>query len=477
MSRHETERSGSSATQGFGERFDQTRFLKLHDFTRRHPSMRRIGRTSTWTTKLLYRPSVLGNRPARMSTNSLKRSATVDRDISPPTKRKVTASTTSMAAANFFKSASEKTKEPEAVTFKIINETVLKAQHGGPVTTVAAYPRPVKIAAFDLDDTIIATASGNRFAKNESDWRWWHPSVPSKLRKIHSEGYAVVFISNQAAVSLKSDPKLPNGMRSLNNWKAKVTNVLTTLDLPITVFAATGHDLFRKPRPGMWEKLLESYALADGGSVDLTHSIFVGDAAGRAGDKSRKVKKDHSCSDRDLAANVGIAFQTPEEYFLGDEPKPFERNLNPSEYLDVELTTDTEVSPLVFTKKHDVEIVLFCGSPGAGKSTFYWTFMQPLGYERVNQDLLKTRDKCIKVATQHVEDKEAVVVDNTNADKDTRALWIKLATKLNVPIRLVHFTASAKLCEHNDTVRALTGDLVGCSSSSSCTQGQRPAYY
>ncbi|GAB7330138.1 hypothetical protein MBLNU13_g01816t1 [Cladosporium sp. NU13] len=397
-----------------------------------------------------------------MSQISLKRSTTADRDISPPpAKRKVTTTTTtSKAAANFFKPASQKIKEPEAVKFQIIEETVLKAQHGDPVGVVAAYPKPLKIAAFDLDDTIIATASGNRFAKDASDWKWWHTSVPAKLKQLHSEGLAIVFISNQAAVSLRSDTKTPNGMKSLNNWKAKVTNVLTTLDLPITVFAATGHDRFRKPRTGMWEKLLEGYGLVEEGGVDLTGSVFVGDAGGRAGDKSRKIKKDHSCSDRDFAANVGIAFHTPEEFFLGDEPKPYERLLNPSDYLNVELTTDTEVSPLSFTKKNDVEIVLFCGSPGAGKSTFYWTSMAPLGYARVNQDLLKTRDKCIKVATQHVEDKQAVAVDNTNADKETRAIWVKLAAKLNVPIRLVHFTAPPKLCEHNDTVRALTGDLM-----------------
>jgi bifunctional polynucleotide phosphatase/kinase len=44
----------------------------------------------------------------------------------------------------------------------------------------------------------------------------------------------------------------------------------------------------------------------------------------------------------------------------------------------------------VFSKTHAQEIVLFCGSPGAGKSTFYWKHLEPLGYERVNQDLLKT---------------------------------------------------------------------------------------
>jgi predicted kinase len=46
-------------------------------------------------------------------------------------------------------------------------------------------------------------------------------------------------------------------------------------------------------------------------------------------------------------------------------------------------------------------------------------------------------------------------LDNTNADPETRAVWVNLARKFEVPIRCVLFTASAKVCEHNDTVRAL----------------------
>ena len=41
-------------------------------------------------------------------------------------------------------------------------------------------------------------------------------------------------------------------------------------------------------------------------------------------------------------------------------------------------------------KKNPLDIVLMCGSPGSGKSTFYWTKMKPLNYERINQDRLKT---------------------------------------------------------------------------------------
>lgn len=47
-------------------------------------------------------------------------------------------------------------------------------------------------------------------------------------------------------------------------------------------------------------------------------------------------------------------------------------------------------------------------------------------------------------------------IDNTNADPETRAIWIKLAKTFGIPIRCVHFAAPTRLCEHNDTVRALS---------------------
>jgi len=115
---------------------------------------------------------------------------------------------------------------------------------------------------------------------------------------------------------------------------------------------------------------------------------------------------------------------------------------------------------LLFTQKHDRELVLFCGSPGAGKSTWYWTYLEPLGYMRVNQDILKSREKCMKIASQYLAQGKSVVVDNTNADVETRGLWVEKAKKLNVPVRLVHFSAPKRLCEHNDAVRALAGEPV-----------------
>lgn len=392
---------------------------------------------------------------ARMS--SLKRKCTTDRKISPPpTKRKVAATTTSKAVSNFFKPPSQ--KEPERIAFSTVADSLLVVRYQG--ATTLPRPKPVRVAAFDFDDTVIATKSGNVFAKGPDDWRWWHPTVPAKLRQLHEDGYAVVVVSNQSSIVLKPDPKKAGDMKSLSNFKSKATAVLSALDLPITVYAATQKDLFRKPRNGMWQQMLKDYELNDTTDIDHDSSMFVGDAAGREADKAAKARKDHSCSDRDFAANVGIPFQTPEEYFLGEDPKPFTRQFEPGLYLSTTLDMQTDLNPVAFTKKNELDIVLFCGSPGAGKSTFYWQHLQPLGYERVNQDILKTRDKCLKVATQLIKEKTSVVVDNTNADIEVRTAWIRLAQQLQVPIRLVHFTAPAKLCQHNDTVRALSNGLV-----------------
>jgi len=135
----------------------------------------------------------------------------------------------------------------------------------------------------------------------------------------------------------------------------------------------------------MWDQLLSDNNLSTT-DVDISHSIFVGDAGGRT--EAGRVKKDFSCSDRDMAANAGVPYQTPEEFFLDEQARPFVRTFEPAAFLEASQRTDA--SPVVFTMRNQVEVVVFVGSPGAGKSTFFWDHLQPLGFERVNQDILKT---------------------------------------------------------------------------------------
>lgn len=390
----------------------------------------------------------------------LKRVSTEDRGVSPPpVKRRQQSTITSKAVANFFTPLSK--KELEKMSWRIVNESLLIGRCQAP-KTAQLVSSGRKVAAFDFDSTLITSASGNRFGRDATDWKWWHSSVPGTLRSLHEEGYLIVVLSNQGGISLRSDSKtVKSDLKRLADFKGKVLAVSNQLDLPIGVFAATARDQYRKPRVGMWQELLRDYDLESAESIDLDNSFFVGDAGGRLGSLTDGVPKDHSCVDRDFAANIGIVFKTPEEYFLNEEPKPFVRDFDPASFIKHAAGMSTPAAaPITSLKSNPLDIVLFCGSPGAGKSSFYWKHIQPLGYERVNQDILKTREKCLKSASAFIEEGKSVVVDNTNADLETRSCWIALAKKLKVPIRCVLFTASPKVCEHNDIVRALNNGTV-----------------
>ena len=117
--------------------------------------------------------------------------------------------------------------------------------------------------------------------------------------------YHVTILSNQGGISLKTDTKgAKSDPKQLSDFKSKVGYVLAQLDFPISIYAATGKDQYRKPRAGMWQELLEAYDLKVQDELDLENSVFVGDAGGRLA--RDKLKADHSSSDRSIVCEREI---------------------------------------------------------------------------------------------------------------------------------------------------------------------------
>lgn len=124
-----------------------------------------------------------------------------------------------------------------------------------------------------MDGTIITTKSGKVFPTNADDWKILLPEIPSKLQKLHEDGFKVtakhylpyniclssllyftlfilfqiVLFTNQAGIS--------RGKTTVSEIQQKMGNVFASLGVPVQAFVATGDNIYRKPAPGMWDIL------------------------------------------------------------------------------------------------------------------------------------------------------------------------------------------------------------------------------
>lgn len=52
-----------------------------------------------------------------------------------------------------------------------------------------------------MDDTLIKTKSGAKFAKDAKDWQWWHPDVAKGVQEFSKKDYQIVIFTNQNGIS------------------------------------------------------------------------------------------------------------------------------------------------------------------------------------------------------------------------------------------------------------------------------------
>lgn len=197
-------------------------------------------------------------------------------------------------------------------TISIVREVLHTSLQDG-----AAYV--VKIAAFDMDDTLIKPASGAVFPKDDpNDWQWVHADVPTHLQRLHESGFLIVLFSNQMGIGKASTW---NAVKAAA-IQSKVVRLSRNAAVPLCACVATRDDCWRKPNPRLWKLVTERVAqcVQVGREAPVAvdceaYSFYVGDAAGRPTPTLAGRKKDFSCSDRHFAYNLKLPFFTPEQVF------------------------------------------------------------------------------------------------------------------------------------------------------------------
>lgn len=149
-----------------------------------------------------------------------------------------------------------------------------------------------KIAAFDLDGTLIKTE-----LNLNKKWEWIYPSIPIYMKKLYESGWNIVIFTNR-----KDAGNSPTKQQLLIN---RLTDIARTLDVPIDIFASIKDDKYRKPGTGMWDL----YVSLRGKKV----GYFIGDAEGS--DSPVEAYR-WSDSDKQFAKNTGLIFTRPSDIFL-----------------------------------------------------------------------------------------------------------------------------------------------------------------
>uniref|UniRef100_A0A673BJ65 Polynucleotide kinase 3'-phosphatase n=1 Tax=Sphaeramia orbicularis TaxID=375764 RepID=A0A673BJ65_9TELE len=302
----------------------------------------------------------------------------------------------------------------------------------------------LQIAGFDIDGCIITTKSGKVFPTAPDDWKILYPEIQPRLASLLKNGYKVVFFTNQMGIA--------KGKLRPEVFKSKVEDILTTLQLPVQVFVASGPGIYRKPVMGMWNHLCEK--ANDDVPVDKTKSLYVGDAAGRPENWAPgKKKKDFSCSDRLFALNIGLQFHTPEEFFLGWKSAPYRLPEFDPRKLDSNARLYDPPSASFTSSK--TEVIVAVGFPASGKSTFFHTHIIPKGYVYVNRDTLGSWQSCVTACERALKEGRSVAVDNTNPDPESRKRYLDVAKAAGVSCRCFHFSASLDQAKHNNRFREM----------------------
>ena len=94
----------------------------------------------------------------------------------------------------------------------------------------------IKVAAFDMDHTLVIPKNKKTFPKGREDWEWLYPVIPDHLKQLHNEGYKLVIFSNQGGIS--------RGIVNAEDICWKIKDFMTSADVPLSFLLSSNDDQF-----------------------------------------------------------------------------------------------------------------------------------------------------------------------------------------------------------------------------------------
>lgn len=208
----------------------------------------------------------------------------------------------------------------------------------------------IKVAFFDADSTLRVSKSGSVSANGPEDVNVL-PFVAPRIAELNDQGFLVAIVSNQGGVA-SGHVTFAVAEGALLFTAEQIASLGGRVDY---VDFAEKNDGFRKPKPGMADKLDELLEQRCGRGIDLAASTMVGDSGYKKGvdgpHPDGRAADDFSNTDRLFAENVGVGFAEPTDFF-GWKPFGVMNLASEAELVDFIEAIEAEAAALAKTGKN-----------------------------------------------------------------------------------------------------------------------------
>lgn len=302
----------------------------------------------------------------------------------------------------------------------------------------------IKIALFDLDNTLIVPKNGRNPATLHLDtdpknyvYLDSHENLTKKFNMLKKAGYVIAIVTNQSKYRQQFGALELKLRHILKDFK-------TYLGWKPYMFINISPD-FVKPSPQSFNLLLmlngleikdikpnKNQNILKIEKVNLPQCFMVGDAVGK---EDPYLPYRYASFDKNYAKNISNEFRNTHK-----KQKGFSQNS--PDFCKFIRASDFFPHHKVEPRAHR-ELVITVGQPGSGKSTTS-ALLQKAGYDVCVSDFIKDKDLLIDCVKKSLEGKNRVVVDALNFSKEQRSRYTKLARAMKVPIRLIWFVREGR---------------------------------
>jgi DNA 3'-phosphatase len=333
-----------------------------------------------------------------------------------------------------------------------------------------------KIGGFNLAGTIIDAKTNTKKEMLSDAWVFKYPSVPIKLKSLHTNNMYNIVIFTEINLSKSAD--------ELDLFIAKMDKIVKSIGIPISYcISLSSSSKWSKPLPGLYSIVNEHMGPIILEASAIEKSFYCGNNIGRPkmwkykqiGSEHIYINKlpDKSKIDLYFAHNCKLSFMIPETLFCNLDIKSCQNNgssifqipIRSYLIMDADLNESYGLESMATKINQYIQIcgnpvmVILIGLPASGKTTLTNYLLEHTDIKsEISKDKISGKRLYNLKLDTLLDKNQHIIIDNTNTKQSDRLFHINLARKCGYKIIGITIDTNPELIDHLNMYRVSIGE-------------------